>query len=62
MVLSSKNRPAGSVNGEMVQSMQETVIVEEPSEINEKLCKFVTENLTNRLISMTTMLHLVHKR
>lgn len=62
MVLSSKNRPAGTVNGEMVHSMPETDIVEEPSQLSNKLCKFASEILRNKLITMTTMLHLVHKR
>ena len=53
---------AGTVNGELMSPATESDIVDDPSQFPQKLCNFMTMCLRNSLVSMTTMLHLVHKR
>lgn len=62
MLLSSDTRVAGTVNGETMNSLIESDVVEELPQFPQKLCNFASKCLRGSLVTMTTMLHLVHKR
>lgn len=62
MLMPSDTRAAGTINGEMISSVIESEVVDDMTQFPQKLCNFMSLCLRNRLVSMTTMLHLVHKR